>query len=183
MFNRTKIIQERRIYFSTFKDYFINRILKTDSYYIWKFIFNLRRTEYCKEKSRKNKLFILFYIFYKRKKNKLGQRLGFDIPEGCFAEGLRIYHKSSIVINPYARIGKNCIIVGNCCIGNINGSNTAPTIGDNCMIGWGGTIIGNISIPNNCQIGAHAVVTKTILQDNAVLVGVPARNIHSNGGR
>lgn len=48
------------------------------------------------------------------------------------------------------------------------------TVGDNCMIGAGAVILGNVSIGNNVFIGANAVVTHDI-PDNCVAVGVPAR--------
>lgn len=50
------------------------------------------------------------------------------------------------------------------------------SIGDNCMIGAGAVILGNIRIGNNVRIGANAVVTHDI-PDNSVAVGVPARYI------
>ena len=51
-----------------------------------------------------------------------------------------------------------------------------PTIGDNVYIGPGAKIFGKISIGNNVKIGANAVVLKDA-PDNAILVGIPARNI------
>lgn len=51
-------------------------------------------------------------------------------------------------------------------------------IGDNVHIGWNTIIMPNVSIGNNCVIGAGAVVTKSI-PDNSVAVGVPARVIES----
>lgn len=44
-----------------------------------------------------------------------------------------------------------------------------PIIGDNCLIGAGAKIIGNIKIGNNCRIGANAVVAQD-LPDNTVIV-------------
>ena len=46
-------------------------------------------------------------------------------------------------------------------------------IGNNCMIGAGAAIIGNITIGNNVSIGANAVVIHDV-PDNAVVAGVPA---------
>lgn len=48
------------------------------------------------------------------------------------------------------------------------------TIGDNCYIGTGATILGPVNIGNNVTIGAGAVVTKDI-PDGATVVGVPGR--------
>lgn len=48
------------------------------------------------------------------------------------------------------------------------------TIGDNCWIGAGATIIGGVTLGDNVVVGAGAVVTKSF-GDNVVLAGVPAR--------
>ena len=47
-------------------------------------------------------------------------------------------------------------------------------IGDFSSIGTNATILPNISIGKNCFIGASAVVTKDVL-NNQVVYGVPAR--------
>lgn len=51
-------------------------------------------------------------------------------------------------------------------------------IGEYVTIGMGARIMGhkNITIGNNCVIGANAVVTKSI-PDNSVVVGIPAKII------
>ena len=54
--------------------------------------------------------------------------------------------------------------------------NRCPVIGDNCYIGAGAKIIGDIVIGNNCQIGASAVVLKDV-PDNSIVVGIPAKVI------
>jgi len=52
----------------------------------------------------------------------------------------------------------------------LEGSNIgAPKIGDNCYIGAGAKIIGNIVVGNNVRIGANAVVVEDI-PDNSVVV-------------
>lgn len=58
-----------------------------------------------------------------------------------------------------------------------DGYGNAPQIGDNCFIGAGATIIGNIRIGDNVTIGANAVVVKDI-PDNATVGGVPAEILH-----
>ncbi len=50
------------------------------------------------------------------------------------------------------------------------------TIGDNCWIGGGATILPGVTIGNNVTIGAGSVVTRDI-PDNTVAVGNPARVI------
>lgn len=71
----------------------------------------LRKCEYIKNTSRIKTLYLNpAYIFYKFRIKRLGLRLGFSISENCFDEGLSIAHYGSIVVNPNARIGKNCKI-------------------------------------------------------------------------
>ena len=48
------------------------------------------------------------------------------------------------------------------------------TIGDNCWIGTGATIVGGVVLGNNVVVAAGAVVTKSF-PDNVLLAGVPAR--------
>lgn len=133
----------------------------------------------CEERLAKksNVLLKLFSYVIRRKRNQLGVLLGFHIPAGCFGEGLLIYHSGSIVVNANAKIGKNCVLHGENCIGNNGVSDDAPVIGDNCDIGIGAKIIGGVKLGNNVKIGANAVVTKSFLEDDIVLVGVPARKI------
>lgn len=54
------------------------------------------------------------------------------------------------------------------------------TIGKNCWIGTNVTVLPGVTIGNNCTIAAGAVVTKSFLQDNITLAGVPARVIKSS---
>ena len=49
-------------------------------------------------------------------------------------------------------------------------------IGNNCMIGAGAVILGNIVIGDNVKIGANAVVLKDI-PDNCTVVGIPGKII------
>lgn len=116
-------------------------------------------------------------LFVRRSRNKLGVLLGFHIPAGCFQEGLLIYHSGSIIVNANARIGKNCVLHGENCIGNNGVTEDAPVIGDNCDIGVGAKIIGGVRLGNNVRIGANSVVTKSFDEDDIVLVGIPARKL------
>lgn len=119
----------------------------------------------------------VYCLLVKRKRNKLGILLGFHIPSNCFGEGLLIYHSGSIVVNRKARIGKNCVLHGENCIGNNGVTEDAPVIGDNCDIGIGAKIIGGVKLGNNIKIGANAVVTKSFEEDGLILAGVPAKVI------
>lgn len=88
----------------------------------------------------------------------------------CLPHGL-----NGIFIAGPAKIGKNCIIFHQVTIG----ANTlpyskgvgAPSIGDNCYIGAGAKIIGNVKIGNNVRIGANCVVYKDVPDNSVVLSG------------
>lgn len=49
-------------------------------------------------------------------------------------------------------------------------------IGDNVWVGAGSCILPNVTIGNNCIIGANSVVTKSF-PDNCVIAGNPAKII------
>lgn len=118
---------------------------------------------------------------------RIAKTLGFQIPFNTFDKGLSIAHYGSIVVNAYARIGKNCRIHEGTVIG-ISGDEywdskegDSPQIGNNCFIGAGAKIIGNIRIADGVAIGANAVVVKDILEPNTTWAGVPARKISNKG--
>jgi len=128
--------------------------------------------------SEKYSNFFIKYILYKK-----SLKYGIQIPVGTtILDGFYIGHFGNIVINPKSKIGKNCNISQGVTIGQSNrGKNKGyPSIGDDCYIGPGVKIIGNIKIGNNVAIGANAVVTKNI-EDNSVIVGIPARTISYDG--
>ncbi len=145
---------------------------------ISKFTEFLRKEEYyANTNHNKSKLKILLRLYYQRRKNTYGNRLGILMGANCFGKGLTIYHHGTIIVNPNARIGENCKLHGNNCIGNDGQSEGVPEIGDNVDIGFGASIIGDIKIANNIKIGAGAVVTKSFLEENITLVGIPARKL------
>ena len=154
----------------TIKECILEWLIRPEKYYIRKYISLLRKEEkYTFEKNHK-----WLALWFKSRKNRLGSRLGFIIYAGCFAEGLQLEHFGSVIVNPKARIGKNCKIHGNCCIGSDGGyPDNSPIIGDNVDIGQGAQIIGGIRIADNVRIGAGAVVVKDVLEPGVTVVGVP----------
>jgi len=72
-----------------------------------------------------------------------------------------------------AKIGANCTILHHVTIGSNNmlkhKAKEGPKIGDNCFIGVGAKIIGNITVGNNVRIGAGCIVV-TDIPDNATVV-------------
>ena len=138
----------------------------------WKYVKILRKVEFYKNNNNK-----VLYIFYKRKLNKLGRILGIEIKENCFEKGLKIFHSGSIVVNSKAKIGKNCRIVGNVCIGNNRADGGVPKIGNNVLIGIGAIIIGDIEIADNVSIAAGAVVINSFKEEGITVGGIPARKL------
>ena len=166
---------DRMDYWPSFsKGRLMDGLLRPEQYWVRKFVKNLRKEEFYTF-YQKNK-FLQYY--YGRKKNILGARLGFFIAAGCFDTGLKIYHYGSIIVNPKSRIGKNCTIHGNCCIGSKGVfPDDSPIIGNNVDIGQNAQILGGITIADGVKIGAGAVVTKSIETPGVTVVGIPARII------
>lgn len=140
----------------------------------------MRKVEYynnCK-KGIFNKI-ILLTLKYRYK--SLSIKYGFSIPINTFGPGLCIAHRGTIVINGASKIGKNCRINIDVNIGTQMGENgKAPTIGDNCFIGPGAKLFGDIKIGDNVAIGANAVVNKDF-GDNVTIAGVPAKVVSKKG--
>lgn len=54
------------------------------------------------------------------------------------------------------------------------------TVGDNCIIGMGATLLNRAKIGRNCVVGANALVPEgKEYPDNSLIVGVPARVMRS----
>lgn len=156
----------------TTKEKLLEWLIRPEQFYIREYLRFLRR----EEKYTYTKPCKLMAFWYKAKKNRLGTKLGFIISAGCFGEGLKLEHYGSVIVNPKSRIGKNCIIHGNCCIGSTGGyPDDSPVIGNNVDIGQNAQILGGITIADGVRIGAGAVVVKDVLTPGATVVGVPGR--------
>ena len=161
--NKSRVIYMKRVHDP---EYFIN-----------KYLLFLRKQEYYLNTANGNKFKSLLGLIYERKKHKLGIKLGFNIPPNSFDKGLTIYHTGSLAINTTARIGENCKLHGNNCIGNNGIEDKCPTIGNNVDIGFGAVVIGDITIADNIKIGANAVVNKSFAEPGITIAGVPARRV------
>ncbi|WDF47312.1 serine acetyltransferase [Chryseobacterium sp. KACC 21268] len=103
-------------------------------------------------------------------------KYGFQIyAETQIGEGLYLGHWGALVINPKAKIGKNCNIAQGVTIAQANrGKNEGvPVIGNEVWIGPNAVIVGNITIGNNVLIGPNAYVNMDI-PDNSIALGNPA---------
>ncbi|WP_270329175.1 poly-gamma-glutamate biosynthesis protein [Streptococcus infantarius] len=144
--------------------------------YINKYIKYLRKEE--KYFMGNNLFFKLLEIFYARKKNRLGLKLGYYISPNSLGNNITIWHHGNIIINGNAKLGDGCILHGNNCIGNNGKDFGVPTIGNNVEIGYGAIVIGNIKIASNVKIAAGAVVVKSCDTEGVTLAGVPAKVIN-----
>lgn len=136
-------------------------------YYSFKYIKLLRKTEYWDYKRKKSQIFWPIYIIAKARKNKLGLAIGIDMGENAFGEGLYIAHTGIIVGS--SKIGKNCKLHGQNCIG----SNVE--LGDNCELWVGAKVIGPCKLADGTIVAAGAVVKDSVLEPGMTLAGVPAK--------
>lgn len=156
-----------------------------DQKYIWNYIKEMRYNEFyfnnslLAKYSHKSKfmkiIFMFFLILSNRKLKRLAYKTGFQIPPNTIGAGLTIWHWGTIIINPYAKIGRGCILNSSIIIGHKQ-NGLAPHIGDNCFIGGGAKVIGNITIGDNVIIAPNAVVVKDV-PSNCIVAGVPAKII------
>ena len=153
---------------------FANKLSCDHKALLCKYIRLMRFDEYYSNSGKKYLIPLKF--LYKWRRNRLGSRLGILVPNNTCDGGLVIWHYGNVIINLHARIGKNCQLHGDNCIGNNGGKDEsgAPTIGNNVDVGIGAKIIGNIYIADDVKIGANAVVTHSCYEKGAILIGVPA---------
>jgi serine O-acetyltransferase len=119
----------------------------------------------------------LYYYYLGQHASYIGLNTTFK-NEPCFPHGV-----NGIFISHDAVIGKNCVIFPNVIIGSNSTLDSkgfgAPCVGDNCMIGGGATIIGNVRVGDNCRIGANVTVTEDI-PSNCLVVSVKPRIIRKS---
>lgn len=73
---------------------------------------------------------------------------------------------NDVIIGKNVTIGHNCVIHG-------------CTIGDNCVIGMGSTILNGAVIPSNSIVGAGSLVTSTFKseEEGVLIIGSPAKAV------
>lgn len=158
-------------------------ILERPKYLIKRYLYYMRKSEYCLNVLQKKTgimavLGKIYKFYYHYKMRKLSWKLGFQFYENVFGPGVNIMYFGTIIVNPSARIGKNCTIYPGVTIGG-KVENGSPIIGDNCFIGLGVKILGGVKIGDNCYIAPNAVVVKDVAS-NSVVGGVPAKLLGSN---
>jgi serine O-acetyltransferase len=126
------------------------------------------------EEHKRHKYLMAYYELMRKNGSMIGNKAQFA-KEPYFPHGML-----GIFVSDGAKIGDNCTIFQHVTIGSNllldSKGKGAPTIGNNCYIGAGAKIIGNVKIGNNCRIGANCVVYRD-MPDNSVAVLQPTRVI------
>lgn len=124
------------------------------------------------------------HFFYERKLYFIARLFGqlgrfwtnIEIHPGAkIGKGLIIDHGTGCVIGETVVIGDDCLLYHGVTLGG-NGKEHAkrhPTLKNHVMVGCNASVLGNIVIGNNVQIGANSVVTKSI-DDNMTAYGLSA---------
>ena len=144
----------RNIYFKNNKKLLKYALLKEHEWYLYRFQKKLRKEE--------NASNIFGKFIYRMSKNILGAKLGIYIPAGVFDEGLHIWHYGNIIVNAESKVGKNCMLHGDNCIGNNGKTEGCPIIGDNVDIGTGAKILGAIRIANGRRLALVRLLLKVV---------------------
>ena len=106
-------------------------------------------------------------------------------PKAKIGKNLFIDHGMGVVIGETSEIGDNVTIYHAVTLGGISPSIDSdaqrnvkrhPTLKNNVVVGSGAQVLGPIIVGANAKIGANAVVTKDV-PENAVMVGIPAKNV------
>lgn len=158
------------------------RLVKSDNYYIWNFITELRTVEYLTNV--KQGLFGRMLLKYHSiKLDRLRHDTQLYIYPNVCGPGLYLPHLGYMLISAQAEIGKNCTIRP----GTLIASNLGPgnsklrkvTVGDNVEFSAGCKILCK-KIGNNVSIGPNAVVSKNV-PDNSIVMGNPAEIVPKIG--
>ena len=106
-------------------------------------------------------------------------------PKAKIGKNLFIDHGMGVVIGETSEIGDDVTIYHMVTLGGISPSIDSndqrnvkrhPTLKNNVVVGSGAQVLGPIVVGENAKIGANAVVTKDV-PENAIMVGIPAKNI------
>ncbi|MFH1741280.1 MAG: serine O-acetyltransferase [bacterium] len=108
---------------------------------------------------------------------------GVEIHPGAqIGRGFFIDHGMGVVIGETAIVGNDCVLFQGVTLGG-TGKETGkrhPTLGNNVMVSAGAKVLGNITVGDNCKIGAQAVVLRDV-PPNCTVVGVPGRVVIRDG--
>lgn len=108
---------------------------------------------------------------------------GIEIHPGAqIGKGFFIDHGMGVVIGETTIIGENVTVFQGVTLGGTGKEKGKrhPTLGNNVVVGTGSCVLGNITIGDNSNVGANAVVVRDV-PPNSTVVGVPGRITRRDG--
>ena len=117
-------------------------------------------------------LSVLYRMMHRHVRNHYGIELDYAAKVG---RRLIIEHQHGITIHGCCVIGDDCIVRQGVTLGNktLDRPYDAPRLGNRVNVGAGAKVLGAVSLGDDCQVGANAVVVKDV-PAGCVAVGVPA---------
>lgn len=119
----------------------------------------------------------IYIILFKLKHREILKKYACDITPGWKLGGIEFRHPTGIVIGGGAELRDGVIIHQNVTLGALRFDSTerrgipcTQLVKSNTIICAGAKVLGDVTIGENCIIGANAVVTKDV-PDNTVVVG------------
>lgn len=170
------IREEKTSAFYRFLKHIANYIVKTDDIRAYEFCKSLRKYEYALNRYPHSLLWLLYKEYCHIKYHRQCIKCNLYVVPNTVGYGLKIQHikGGGCVIVPN-KIGNYFSIRQYTTVGKANGDD-CPIIGDNVTLGANVTVIGGITIGDNCIIGAGSVVVKSV-PPNSIVVGNPGRII------
>ncbi len=123
---------------------------------------------------------VVYRMLYRRVRNGYAIDLPYSVRLG---RRVVVEHCGAIVIHGSASLGDDCIVRQGVTLGNryLDRPFEAPQLGARVNIGAGAKILGGVTIGDDVQIGANAVVLQDVPQ-GATVAGIPARIVKDAHG-
>lgn len=153
----------------------VARFTYGENWELFSYMKNLRYLEYYMNKPKKYPWDKVLRGWHWLKHRRNCKRMDIFMAPNTIGTGCHLQHRGFRHLLPGTRIGTNCEILPMVLMGKKRPDlkEWQITIGDDCYISTGVTILGPITIGNNVTIAAGAVVTKDV-PDGATVAGVPA---------
>jgi serine O-acetyltransferase len=103
-------------------------------------------------------------------------------PAATIGRRFFIDHGMGVIIGETAVVGDDCLLYQGVTLGG-TGKETGkrhPTLGNRVVVGSGAKVLGNISIGDDCRIGANSVVLVNV-PSHSTVVGIPGRVVRRFG--
>ena len=100
-----------------------------------------------------------------------------DIHPGAqIGERFFIDHGACVVVGETAIVGNDVTLYHGVTLGGTswNKGKRHPTLGNGVMVGCGAKILGNITVGDNCRVGANSVVVEDV-PNGCTVVGIPGK--------